>query len=198
MKLCKALVILLSVIVLTSCSPVKMPIVAKYTITNYQKSLRQGASSTKLSLLITTPVAEPGYESSKMIYLKTPYRLQAYSRNQWVAPPAYMLLPIFEHAMRNARYFHAIVTPPFGGITDYRFDTKILALQQEFITPKSRVRLIVKATLLNNSTNRIVATRTFKVIVPVRGSAPYDGVLATSRAANTVAKKIARFVVSSI
>ena len=198
MNLFKTVSVFWVVLLLAACSPVKMPIVAKYTITNYQKSLNQGASRTKLSLLITTPVAEPGYESSKMIYVKTPYRLQAYSRNRWVAPPAYMLLPIFEQAMRNARYFHAIVTPPFSGITNFRLDTKIMALQQEFITPQNRVLLVVKATLLNNATNRIVATRTFKVVVPVKGSAPYSAVLATSSAANSASKKIARFVVGAL
>ena len=187
-----------SVAALTACSPVKLPPIAKYTITNYQHAVTQPPTNSQRSLLITTPVAASGYQSDRMIYMQTPYRLQSYSRNKWVAPPAQMMLPILEQAVKNTRRFYAVVTPPFSGRTTYRLDTDILALQQEFIRPDSQVRLIVKAILVNNKTNKVVASQTYKILMPTSMKTPYGGVIATTQAANKVAQRIAGLVARNV
>ncbi len=180
---------------LMACSPVKLPVIAKYSISNNQQAVSTGRARTKQSLLITTPTAESGYKTSKMVYIRTPYRLQTFTKNKWAAAPAKLLLPIIESAVRNTRYFYAIVTPPFSGDTKFRLDTKLISLQQEFIRPNSQLRLIIKATLIRNSDNHIMATHTYKMVTPAADNTPYGGVLATSRAANAIARKIAQMTV---
>ncbi|MDF1760658.1 MAG: ABC-type transport auxiliary lipoprotein family protein [Coxiellaceae bacterium] len=194
MKLLKYGMITAGSLLLISCSPVKLPPIAKFSITNNQQAVGMGRARTAQSLLITTPTAESGYKTDKMIYVRTPHRLQTFTKNKWVASPAKLLLPIIESAIRNSHYFYAIVTPPFSGNTTYRLDTKLIALQQEFIRPDSQVRLILKATLIRNSNNHVLATRTYKMLTTAESNAPYGGVLATSRSANAIARKIASMV----
>lgn len=194
MKTKALLLIGVSSLGLCACSAVKLPPIAKYTINNYQKPVSQAPSRNHLSLLITTPIAASGYTTDKMMYMQTPFRLQSFSNNKWVAPPANMFLPILEQAIKNTRRFNAVVTPPFSGVTDYRLNTKILALQQEFIRPDSQIRLIVQASLVNSKTNRVMFTQTYKTLMPTPMKTPYGGVIATSEAANKTARRIASLV----
>ena len=185
---------ILSVSVLISaCSPVKVKPISTYTIGNYQQKSPSRRAKTKLTLLVTTPIADPGYETVNIVYIKTPFKLQHFSTHRWVAPPAEMILPILTQALRNRNYFYAIVSSPFSGSSSYRLDTKLITLQQDFLTPRSRVRVAIQASILNNMTNKIAATRLFKVEVPTSANNPYSGVMATTVAVNRIARQIALF-----
>lgn len=197
-RLIKLLLILITATLLVACGPVKMPVVSSYAISNMQSLRAVKGSRTRLTLLVSVPVASPGYQSSNMIYVNIPYRLRSYANNQWVAPPASMLLPLLAQRIRVTGYFRAVLTPPFSGITNYRVDTQLLTLQQEFIKPVSDVRLVMQATIVNNSTSRVIASRRFQALVPAPGNDPYSGVLATNKAAASVTRQITRFVLRSI
>lgn len=180
---------------LTGCSPVKMPKMNKYTIMNYQQKIKQSRSHSRATLLVTTPSANAGYQSNHMIYMITPQELQFFANHQWVAPPSEMLLPLFTKAVQNRGFYYAVVASPFTGVTNYRLDTKVLTLQQEFLQPRSYVRLVVQASLINNQNNKLLASHVFRVLMPTGVKSPYGGVLATISASNKIAKQIARFAV---
>lgn len=152
----------------------------------------------KLTLLVATPVASPGYGSTDMVYVKIPFRLRSYARNRWVAPPAQMILPILAQTLRKTGRFHAVVTPPYVGVTNYRLTTQLLILQQEFFLPISVVRLVMQATLMNSRTNAVVASKRFQVIVKAPNNNAYAGVLAANQAATTMSKRITHFVAHAI
>ncbi len=192
-KLFKYLSILSISILISACSPVKVKPISTYTIGNYQQKSPARRARTRLTLLVTTPIADPGYQTDNIIYIKTPFKLQHFSTHRWVAPPAEMILPILTQALRNRHYFYAIVSSPFTGSSSYRLDTKLLALQQDFLSPKSRIRVVIQASLLNNTTNKIAASRLFKVAIPTTANNPYSGVMATAKAVNKIAQQIARF-----
>jgi len=193
----RKLYILITVLsfLLAGCSAVKLRPVAKYTIMNFHQKTGRTKSRTKATLLVTTPTANPGYSTNKMIYMITPQQLQSFADNRWVAPPSQMFLPLLVSAIKNQNYFHAVASSPFAGASNYRLSTKILVLQQEFLHPESEVRMIVQAVLINGSNNAVVASRTFKVVRVCSAKDPYSGVLATTSAANAIAAQIARFVV---
>ncbi|OGT49173.1 MAG: hypothetical protein A3E82_09480 [Gammaproteobacteria bacterium RIFCSPHIGHO2_12_FULL_38_11] len=149
------------------------------------------------TLLVTTPIALPGYTSSRMIYVKIPYQLKSFSDHFWVAPPAELLLPLIAHRLQATRYFQAVVTSPFSGNANVQLNTKLLTLQQEFLQPVSCVRLVMEATLINTGTGQVIASQIFTAVVAAPGDNPYSGVLATNDAAHRIARQIAQFVVKS-
>ena len=188
----------ISAIFLSSCSlsPIKTAPISTYTITNWpKKTVVTQKTISRQTILVTTPVASPGYESSRMIYVMIPYQLKSFANHRWVAPPANLLLPLMANRLRAAGYFHAVVTSPFSGAAHYQLNTQLLTLQQEFLQPESKVRLTIEATLINTVTGRVVASRVFESVVPAPENNPYAGVLATNQAAHNVLNKIAQFVI---
>lgn len=182
------------VIFLSACSPVRLPNVDRYAIAMIQPIQVAHYRSSAKTLLVSQPIASPGYDSVGMVYMITPFEISHYSRNQWVAPPANMLMPVFVEALRRSNRFKAVVSPPFVGVTDYRLDTQLLCLQQEFLLPKSQERLTVQATLIDNHNNIVLATKQFNVVVSAPSNNPYSGVLAANAAAKKVAAQLVRFV----
>ncbi len=198
----KAIIVILFLsIILSSCSlsPIKTAYVSTYTITNHVKKIgRSRHALSHKTLFVTEPTASPGYGSSQMIYEITPYQLEPFSDHAWVAPPAELLLPLIANQLRATHYFHAVVTSPFVGGTDYQLSTRLLVLQQEFLRPQSVVRLEMEVTLINTVTGQVVTNRVFETVVPCAENNPYSGVMATNLAAHMIVNKIARFVVRNV
>lgn len=197
----KLLGFLLCAIILSSCSlsPMRVAPSSTYTITQWpKKTIIPQKTTSSRTLLITTPIASPGYDSARMIYVMIPYQLKSFGDHRWVAPPAELLLPLFANRIRAAGYFHAVVASPFSGAANYQLNTRLLTLQQEFLQPQSQVRLTIEATLISVRTGRVIASRLFEITSPVTENNPYAGVLATNQAAHTMSSVIAQFVMKSI
>ncbi len=199
MKFVKLIVLIIITTLLTSClgGPVKLPPISTYTLNNFKSYTISRKSRTNYTLLVSRPVASSGYKTSRMVYMKIPYKLKSFADSRWVARPTAMLMPLLAQRLRRAGYFHAVVTPPFAGLTNFRLDTRLLILRQEFIHPTSEVRLVMEATLMSNKTNKVIASRRFQAVVKAPGNNPYSGVLAANRAVETVLKQISLFVVHS-
>lgn len=196
----RRMIVLALTVLLSGCSfsPVKIAPESSYTITQWpQKNVVLGQSQTSKTILITTPVATPGYESSNMIYVMVPYQLRSFANHHWVSSPAQLLLPLLANHMRARGYFKGVVTSPFSGGTTYQLNTQLLVLQQEFLQPQSVVRLTMQATLLSGATGKMIGSRVFEAVVPAKNNNPYGGVLATNKAANQVLSQIAYWTVSS-
>lgn len=201
MKRAVRIMILMGSIFLAGCnlSPLKVAPESHYTITAWPaKIITAQHVTSQNTILVTTPVAASGYASSKMIYVLIPYRLQSYADHRWVAPPAELLLPLLADQLRATKQFKAVVTSPFSGGVTYQLNTQLLTLQQEFLQPKSQVRLTIQVTLVHAVDEQVLASRVFEVLVPTPQNNPYGGVLATNLAAHQVMQDIAKFVVKNI
>lgn len=193
---------LLSAVLVTSCSlsPMKVGHSSTYTLTDWPGASvpHKAAATTSKTLLVTTPLAAPGYESSRMVYVAVPYQLSAFGDHRWVAPPADLLLPLLANHIRRLGYFHAVAVAPFSGAATYQLNTHLLMLQQEFLQPQSKVRLTIEATVIQVATGNVLADRIFNVSEPAMENNPYAGVLATNKAAGVVTNQIAQFVVKTV
>lgn len=192
----RIILLILSTLLLAGClSPIKTPPQSLYTLVSYPLTTDAVKKTTRhATLLLTTPMASPGYQTSDMIYVHVPYQLNAFSDHHWVAPPADLLLPLLIEKLRVTGNFSAVVSTPFSGNATYQLNTQLLMLQQEFLQPQSEVRLVMSATLMNIATGRIIGNRIFTVLVPASANNPYAGVLATNQAAHQIVAQIARFV----
>ena len=197
MKWLKVSIVFLSALAMVACGPIHTKPVHTYALSELKKTAQPRNTKSRSTLLVSNPTAAPGYQTEAMIYMMTPYELKSYADNRWVAPPAQMILPLLLSALRAQGYFYAVVSPPFSGITNLRLDTQLVKMQQEFLLPTSRVRMVIQAQLINNTTNRIVASRRFETVVSAPENNPYSGVRSANKAVAVLSQKIARFCVRS-
>lgn len=182
---------------LASCSvfqPVKTASVASYAL---EAKFELTAKSTgDMTLLVSTPIAQPGFDSARMVYIKKPHEIEFFAQNKWVDTPARMLTPLLVQAIESSGKFVAVVTNRSAVTGDLRLDTEIIKFQQEFLTKPSQVRIEIRAQLIDISGRRVMATREFEVIELATSEDPYGGVLAANRAVKRILIQIAEFSTS--
>jgi cholesterol transport system auxiliary component len=182
---------------LTAClSPVKTPPVQTYTLNSIAATRCSGSSYSKTTLMVSTPVANAGYQTSAMLYSLCPYEIDAFALHRWTAPPAQMLKFLIVQSIRNTGRFCAVAVAPTVATTDYRLDTHLIKLQQEFFTEPSQVRMVIQAILVNNKTNKIVFDRRIEAVVKAPCDTPCGGVFAANKATAEVLHKLAQAVAS--
>jgi cholesterol transport system auxiliary component len=157
-------------------------------IHTYQLSLDGWPSETRPGkpdgpvLLVSQPQAEPGFETQRMVYVKRPYELEYYAVNQWADTPVRMFTPLMVQALNQNDPWRAVIPLPSSIRGDYRLDTHGFLLQQEFLQPPSRVRVMVRAQLVDLKESTILSTRAFEVVENTTSENPYGGVQAANRA----------------
>lgn len=133
-------------------------------------------------LLVSPPQAEPGYETQRMVYLKRPYELEYYGVNQWADSPIRMLTPLLVQVLNQSGVWSGVIPLPSTIRGDYRLDSYGFVLQQEFLQQPSRVRVMLRAQLVDLKESTILSTRTFEVVENATSENPYGGVQAANRA----------------
>jgi len=193
----------LSLVTLSACSalsPTATPATAFYALDGAQKPavvtapvMPAAAAATK-TLLINPPQAAAGFDSTRIIYLREPHKLDYYALSQWVDPPARMLGPLLVAAIEKTGALRAVLLMPAAGAGHLRLDTQIIRLQQEFQIHPSRVRFTLRATLVDDRTRQVLAGQEFDSVAPANSADAYGGVLAANRAVQTVVDELALFV----
>lgn len=160
--------------------------------------IRPHHAHTCKTILVANTQAQPGYETDQIIYVKCPYELKAFSQNRWVAPPHEMLTSLIAQSLRNTGYFKAVPTSPFAGITNYRLESRLLKLQQEFMCCPSHVRMMLHVLVIDNATNKALGERVFEAVILAPQNNPYSGVLAANLATKEILDQVADFVIATI
>ena len=115
------------------------------------------------TMLISPMRAHPGFDTSRMAYLREPNRLEYFAHNQWVEAPARMLTPLVAQALEASSAYSAVVQASSSVATALRLDTELIHLAQDFSAKPSRMRLQVRAQLVDIQTQTIRAGRLFEV-----------------------------------
>ena len=188
-------------VALSACSalgPTATPATAFYSLDSKEKPARVATPVTTagptMTLLINRPHAAAGFDSSRIIYLREPHKLDYFSLSQWVDPPARMLGPLLTSAIEQTGAFRAVVLMPGAAAGEVRLDTDIIRLQHEFQAHPSQVRFTLRATLVNDRTREVLAWQEFEAVAPANSEDAYGGVLAANRAVKTVVNELAVFV----
>ena len=130
-----------------------------------------------------------------MVYLQKAYHLEHYGKNQWVAKPSVMFTSLLMESLSNSRSFTAVVGAGLRSTASWQLNSELLYLQQNFMGEHNQVEMSVSAQLIDRHRARVVASQTFKAVVPTISADPYGGVLAANLATQQILEKIARFVV---
>ena len=184
-------------LLLTACSPIKNEVSNQYKLELFsQKKIAPHKS--RHSLLISPPDAIAGYQTEQMRYVDKPYELSAFAHNAWISSPANMLYALIIQSLQHSHYFFAVASGPDSDKTEYRLDSQLIELQQNFLTKPSTVSLVVKVTLNHISDLRVVSSRIMTECVTSPSDTPYGGVIAANTAAKAFTAELADFVVEQV
>ena len=146
-----------------------------------------------LTLAVSLPRAMPGYDTSRMAYVRQPLALEYFTKNRWVDSPAKMLSPLLVRVLEQRAGFRAVTSAAGMLEGDVRLDTEIILLQQEFITSPSRLHLRLRAQLVEQESHRVLATQEFEAFENTPSDDPYGGVVAANRVLPGLLEQIADF-----
>ena len=194
------LIFLFSVSLLSGCSlfsPVKYEPVKQYVLNTAAHPVIK-KSRRNISLLVTPVQADPIYNTVEMAYTNCPYQIAYFSVNRWATTPSQMLQPLIVQTLQNTHSFRSVNTTPVIGEYDYALNTHLLELRQVFHCNMSEIHLVVRAQLINSSSNRVVATKQFTIIERTPQNTPYGGVIAANRAVERMLNQLAVFCVRSV
>lgn len=177
-----------------ACSPVKTTISNQYQLTNFS-SKNWAKNANHRTILVTLPEAAAGYQTSKMLYVKKPFSLKAFAKNAWVDAPASMLHPLLIESLQRSAYFKVVASTIYAEPVDYRLDSQLLKLQQNFIKKPSVIELSVKVVLTEVKKNQIIASRIINLTVPCPQDTPYGGVIAANKASEAFTATVTEFVI---
>lgn len=154
----------------------------------YQLSLEGGlrdvpaADGNSPVIQLNPPQAEPGFETTRMVYLKRPYELEYFAANQWADTPANMFAPLLARSLSQSAVWRDVVLLPSLVPGDYRLDIYGFALQQEFLQSPSQVRVTAHAQLVDLKQAIIMGMQRFETIESAPSENAYGGVVAANRA----------------
>ncbi|MDF1931688.1 ABC-type transport auxiliary lipoprotein family protein [Legionella pneumophila] len=197
MRVLSSVCFILGILTLMSCSPVKVPVTNEYQLTAY--STKQLTRKPRpITIQVTVPEAVAGYQTEEMLYMKKPFKLEPFVKNAWTSPPADMLFPLLVQSLQSSGYFYAVTFSPYSEEADYRLDTQLLKLEQNFIKKPSVLEFSAKIVLTHISDNQIIGSRIVSLQIPCSQDTPYGGVIAANQATFRFTATATDFVVSHI
>lgn len=192
---CRRLALVLPLL-LCACSalrPTATDPPAVYALEAASTQLRTADLGGTSTLIVNRPGAAAGYDSSRIVYLRSPHELKYFAHSVWVEPPAHMLTPLLVAAVQRTGAFHAVVQTSTAAAGEFRLDTEVVRLQHEFQSRPSRVRFTLRANLLEERTRRVLASREFDEVVVASSEDPYGGVVAANQAVQSVLERLSAF-----
>lgn len=180
-----------------ACAPVASEHQTRYQLSE-SGSLSPTSSPKQRSILVMQPVAVEGYDTAQMLYVNQQFQLNAFANHVWVSPPAVMLLPLLMQSLESTHYFKAVTSNLNTSNADYRLETALLRLQQNFLMRPSHLDLVLQMTLVHNADGRVLAAHTLHQSIPCPQDTPAGGVVAANLAARHVSTQAAQFVLEQI
>ena len=192
-----ALILATTLSLLCACSPVKQIITNQYKLDSFSdKTLRP--HQTHASILISPPEAVAGYQTEQMLYVNKPFELASFAHSSWIAPPADMLYPLIVQSVQRSGYFYAVSSGANAEQADYRLDTQLIKLEQNFLSKPVKTVLIAKIVLSNAKNNQVIASRMIHRAIPCPTDNPYGGVVAANQASHEFTAELSHFIVREI
>ncbi len=150
------------------------------------------------TLLVTLPREEPGFDTARMAYLLRPNAVSYFANSQWADSPARMLAPMMAQALERTGCWRAVVRTPTTVAADYRLDTEDLVLGQEFFSRPGRVRVALRAVLVDAREESVVAARRFEAVEDAPEGDAAGGAAAAGRAAARLLGSLAAWAGDSL
>jgi cholesterol transport system auxiliary component len=138
------------------------------------------------AILVALPRARAGFDGERMAYVRRPEEIEYYARHRWIDTPARMLAPLLVQALDSTGAFAAVLPAPTVARAGWRLETEVVRLQQSFTHQPSRVEFVLRAQLIEASTQQAVASQTFSATI----SAPSEDARGGAAAANAAVRQV--------
>ncbi len=185
-KILKNSVTMMAFTMVTGCSfmsPVKVGPDTGYVINSAADHVAK-SSRHQRTMLIMHPETNPAYNTTRMAFTMHPYQLSYYSQSRWIEAPADMFAPLIMQSIQKSGRFKSVIAPPFAGQYQYALRTQIKTLHVDYARQMPTLDLQVQAAIIAAGSGNIVATRDFKVSVPLQQYSPYGATVAANRASS--------------
>ncbi len=163
-----------------------------------ERHAKPPSTVTVSTLVVDDPRAAPGYATRQIAYVRATHQLEFFAFNEWVQPPALMLAPMLVHAIERTGAFGAVVRAPTSVAGDMRLEIELIRLHQDFRVAPSRVRLTLRAVLVDTAARRVIASREFDEEAASASDDPSGGVIAANQVARRVADDVAAFCTQTV
>lgn len=196
LHLCLYLTLSAVLLTLTACSPVATPPKYYYNLTATTPVMHT-VNPTAHVLLVTPSSVESPYNTNKIAYTEqtSPYQISYFGEHYWASTPDKLLTPNITNAMINTDHFKAVANPPYGGTADYRVDTDLVTLVQQFNGTSSQVTLSLRAVIVNAQNDQILRSQRFTVTKAASVNNPQAGVIAANQALAEILSQLQVWVV---
>ena len=151
------------------------------------------AGTVSSTLIVEVPRAAPGYDTRNIAYLRRAHELEYFAVHQWADTPARMLAPLIVRALQRSQTFRAVAMAPTSASGELRLETELVRLQQDFTQQPSRVRLTLRALLIDSATRRVLAAREFDLSSVATSDDPYAGATAANQAVQQLLAQLVAF-----
>jgi len=184
-----------AVALLAACAAIQPPDVEHANSFVLEAMPAAGAPTPKRDVVIevSPPRARPGFDTPQMAYTQRANALEYFAKNRWADTPAHMLAPLLAQALDESGGFRAVVQAPSLAAANLRLETELVRLQQEFGARPSRVRITLRAQLIDVDSRRVLASAEFDETEAAPSDDPYGGVLAANRALARLLERLAAF-----
>lgn len=156
--------------------------------------LKTGNAKSTHTILVAPMRAHPGFDTPRMAYVREPNQIAYYAYNRWVEAPARMLTPLVTQALEANQAFAAVVQAPGAVHTQLRLETDLVSLTQDFSVKPSRMRLVLRAQLVDTQTQSIRGSRSFEVQAPASSEDARGGADTMNRALPEMLGRLAEWV----
>ena len=148
------------------------------------------------TLIVNPPFAAPGFDSSRIIFVRADHQLEYFAHSEWVEPPARMLGPLLVSALENTNVFAAVVLMPASATGELRLNTELVRMQQNFQTKPSRAQVALRVHLIDDRTRKVLHWKEFKAEAVATSETPQGSVAAANTAVQKVLADVAAFLLT--
>lgn len=188
---------LVMIFLLSACSPlgpIPQKPVKTYLLNDPTPENGAGTIRGKKVLLLPAISIVPWLNTAKMAYQTTPQQISYFSQNQWINSPNELLHPIVLHALLHSQNYLAVVSTPYTGSYSQRLDLQVINFQQIFTQQPSFYNITLQARLIDNTSQRLIATKRFNIEVTAPADNPEGGVIAANQAVKMLLPQLVQFV----
>lgn len=149
-------------------------------------------------LLIARSQVRADLDTPRMAYRQQDYALRYYARSRWSDVPSQLLLPGLIESFEASGRFAAVLRSGSPATPRFRLDTEVLEFSQDYRVQPSRFQIRLRAQLVDLSTRRILASRTFTAAHPAEAQTPYGGARAANAAWQALLPELVSFCTAAV
>ncbi len=150
----------------------------------------EGLPAVKWQLIVETPVAAAGLNTSRIALQRTPVTLDYFARSNWTDLAPLMVQTLLIESFDNSGKIISVSRESTLLRADYLLKTELREFQAEYDYDKPQVRVRINAKLLRLADRAIIANHTVERVVPAESSDIHGIVLAFDDALGKVVRRI--------